>query len=40
MPRLSFGAVSARYRVALRRLDGWTLRTLNVPAGGRLPRLG
>ena len=38
MPRLSFGAVSATCRTALRRLDTWTLDTLN--SGGRLPRLG
>jgi hypothetical protein len=39
MPRLNLGAVGATWRSALRRLDHWTLQTLNPPAGGRLPRL-
>ncbi len=38
MPHLEFGAVRATWRAALRRLDAWTLETLNVPAGGRRPR--
>jgi hypothetical protein len=38
MPRLEFGAVRATWRAALRRLDAWTLETLNAPAGGRRPR--
>jgi len=37
MPRLDLGAVSAPWRAALRRLDHWTLETLNPPAGGRRP---
>jgi len=36
MPRLDFGAVGT-YRAALRRLDTWTLRSMNFPAGGRRP---
>ncbi|GAA0503630.1 hypothetical protein Ade02nite_35630 [Paractinoplanes deccanensis] len=39
MPRLDLGAVRATWRAALRRLDAWTLETLNSPAGGRRPRL-
>jgi hypothetical protein len=39
MPRLELGAVRATMRAALRRLDTWTLETLNSPAGGRRPRL-
>jgi hypothetical protein len=39
MPRLDLGAVRATFRQALRRLDAWTLDTLNSPAGGRRPRL-
>ena len=39
MPRLNLGAVGATWRSAVRRLDHWTLQTLNPPAGGRLPRL-
>jgi len=39
MPRLDLGAVRATYRAALRRLDSWTLSTLNSPAGGRRPPL-
>jgi hypothetical protein len=38
MPRLDLGAVSAPSRAAVRRLDLWTLETLNPPAGGRRPR--
>jgi hypothetical protein len=38
MPRLELGAVRATCRAALRRLDAWTLETLNAPAGGRRPR--
>ena len=38
MPRLDLGAVRATWRVALRRLDAWTLETLNSPAGGGRPR--
>ena len=38
MPHLEFGAVRATLRAALRRLDAWTLQTLNSPAGGRHPR--
>jgi len=34
MPRLNLGAVC---RAALRRLDAWTLFTLNSPAGDRRP---
>jgi hypothetical protein len=39
MPRLEFGAVRAKFRTALRRLDDWTLESMNSPAGGRRPRL-
>jgi len=39
MPRLNLGAVRGTWHSALRRLDSWTLETLNPPAGGRLPRL-
>jgi hypothetical protein len=39
MPRLELGAVRATWRTALRRLDQWTLETLNPPAGGRRPRI-
>jgi hypothetical protein len=39
MPRLDIGAVRATWRAALRRIDDWTLETLNAPAGGRRPRL-
>jgi hypothetical protein len=39
MPRLDLGAVRATCRAALRRLDTWTLSTMNSPAGGRRPRL-
>jgi hypothetical protein len=35
MPRLEIGAT---WRAALRRLDAWTLETLNAPAGGRRAR--
>ena len=38
MPRLDLGAVRATVRTALRRLDTWTLSTLNSPAGGNRPR--
>jgi hypothetical protein len=38
MPRLDLGAVRAFCRTALRRLDTWTLETLNSPAGGGRPR--
>jgi hypothetical protein len=38
MPRLDLGAVRATCRAALRRLDSWTLSTLNPPAGGNSPR--
>lgn len=38
MPRLELGAVRATVRAALRRLDTWTLETLNSPAGGHRPR--
>jgi hypothetical protein len=38
MPRLDLGAVRA-IKLAMRRLDDWTLETLNPPAGGRRPRL-
>lgn len=34
MPRLRHSV-----RAALRRLDAWTLDTMNSPAGGRRPRL-
>ena len=37
MPRLDIGAVRATCRAALRRIDAWTLETLNAPAGGRRP---
>ena len=39
MPRLDLGAARATCRAALRRLDSWTLSTMNSPAGGRRPRL-
>ena len=39
MPRLELGAVRATMRAVARRLDTWTLETLNSPAGGRRPRL-
>jgi hypothetical protein len=39
MPRLELGAVRATLRSALRRLDAWTLDSMNSPAGGRCPRL-
>jgi hypothetical protein len=39
MPRLELGAVCATLRTALRRLDAWTLDSMNSPAGGRRPRL-
>jgi len=39
MPHLNLGAVRAACRAALRRLDTWTLESLNSPAGGRRPRL-
>ena len=39
MPRLDLGAVGATCRAALRRLDTWTLESMNSPAGGRRPRL-
>jgi hypothetical protein len=39
MPRLDLGAVGATLRAALRRLDTWTLESLNSPAGGNRPRL-
>jgi hypothetical protein len=38
MPHLDIGAVRATIRSAWRRLDTWTLRTLNHPAGGYRPR--
>lgn len=38
MPHLDLGAVRATLRSALRRLDYWTLSTLNPPAGGTRPR--
>jgi hypothetical protein len=38
MPRLHLGAVRAAVRSALRRLDDWTLDTMNPPPGGRRPR--
>lgn len=37
MPRLHLGAARATLRTALRRLDAWTLSTLNSPAGGTRP---
>jgi hypothetical protein len=42
MPRLDLGAVRAirtATATVVRRIDGWTLETLNPPAGGRRPRL-
>ena len=39
MPRLDLGAVRAGCRAALRRLDAWTLSTLNPPVGGPRPPL-
>ena len=39
MPRLDLGAVRATYRAVLRRLDAWTLSTMNSPAGGSRPPL-
>jgi len=39
MPRLDLGAVRATCRAVLRRLDSWTLSTLNSPAGGTRPPL-
>jgi hypothetical protein len=39
MPRLDLGALGATLRAALRRLDTWTLESLNSPAGGNRPRL-
>jgi hypothetical protein len=39
MPHLNLGALRATCRAALRRLDTWTLESLNSPAGGRRPRL-
>jgi len=39
MPRLELGAVRATVRAVARRLDTWTLESLNSPAGGRRPRL-
>ncbi|PRY33501.1 hypothetical protein CLV70_101664 [Pseudosporangium ferrugineum] len=38
MPRLELGAVRATVRSALRRLDTWTLSTMNPPAGASHPR--
>jgi hypothetical protein len=38
MPHLDLGAVRATWRAGLRRLDAWTLDTLNPPAGGDRPR--
>jgi hypothetical protein len=38
MPRLDIGAVRAGFRSALRRIDAWTLQTMNFPAGGGRPR--
>jgi hypothetical protein len=38
MPRLELGAVRATFRTVLRRLDAWTLESMNSPAGGRRPR--
>jgi len=31
MPRLDLGAVSATFKTILRRLDTWTLSTMNSP---------
>jgi hypothetical protein len=39
MPRFDLGAVRATFRTALRRLDSWTLSTMNSPAGGHRPPL-
>jgi hypothetical protein len=39
MPRLDFGAVRATCRTVLRRLDAWTLSTMNPSAGGPRPPL-
>jgi hypothetical protein len=38
MPRLELGAVRATFRTARRRVDAWTLDSMNSPAGGRCPR--
>jgi hypothetical protein len=38
MPRLELGAVRATLRRAMRRLDAWTLESMNSPVGGRRPR--
>jgi hypothetical protein len=39
MPRLALGAVRATCQAVLRRLDTWTLSTLNPPVGGPRPPL-
>jgi hypothetical protein len=38
MPRLELGAIGATWRAALRRLDAWTLESMNSPVGGGRPR--
>lgn len=38
MSRLDIGAVRAVWRAAVRRVDHWTLHTMNSPVGGRRPR--
>jgi hypothetical protein len=38
MPRLDLGAVRATLRAAMRRVDAWTLESMNHPARGRSPR--
>jgi len=38
MARLDIGAVRATLRSTWRRIGGWTLLTLNHPAGGSRPR--
>jgi len=37
MLRLDLGVVRATCRAVLRRLDSWTLSTMNSPAGGTRP---
>ncbi len=39
MPRLDLGAVRATFRTVLRRLDSWTLSTMNSPPGAPRPPL-
>jgi hypothetical protein len=39
MPRLELGAVRATLWQTMRRLDAWTLESMNSPAGGRRPPL-